>query len=57
MNNDELVYTVNAPHFNAGIVVLQNTVVRAAPIIRYMLGWGLDKVKIYCARKYWTCEL
>lgn len=43
-----------APHFTAG-VVLDDTgrVTRAAPILRYMLGWNAARVLDYAARKQW----
>ena len=45
-----------APHFVAGLVARAGAVVRAAPIIRYMVGWTGKRVRDYCARKGWTWE-
>lgn len=42
-----------APHFVAGIVIEDGKVVRAAPIVRYMLGWSEDRVREYVNRKGW----
>ena len=43
---------ISAPHFVAGIVRGR----LCAPIIAYMKGWTLRKIKDYCARKAWTVE-
>jgi hypothetical protein len=51
------VYTINAPHFNAGIMVDDKfTVVQAAPIIRYMIGWDLGDVMEYCEKRKWDFQ-
>lgn len=48
---------ITAPHFVAGLVLNANqVVVRAAPILRYMLGWSRHHVRNYCARKHWKVE-
>lgn len=44
---------IDAPHFYAGIVLEDDVVVRAAPIVKYMRGWTRDKVRAYCQRKGW----
>lgn len=45
---------IEAPHFVAGAVLDERGfVVRAAPIIRYMIGWPEIKVYNYCRRKSW----
>lgn len=43
---------ISARHFTAGIIPGG----RAAPILRYMLPWTIDKIRAYCARKGWTVE-
>lgn len=43
-----------APHFVAGLEMSGGTVVRAAPIIAYMVGWTRDEVRSYVHRKGWT---
>lgn len=47
-----MLYQITAPHFCAGIV-LEGSVTRAAPILAYMRGWGLNKVQAYCQKKGW----
>lgn len=43
---------ITAPHFCAGIADG-----RAAPILHYMQGWTLKKIKAYCAEKGWKVEV
>jgi hypothetical protein len=51
------ILTIDAPHFNAGIVVNDNElVIKAAPIVNYMLLWSLSRVRLYVAKKGWTLE-
>ena len=55
---------ITAPHFCAGLIV--STVPRnypnkwpceaAAPIIGYMVGWSLGKIRNYCGKKGWTIK-
>lgn len=48
---------LTAPYFCCGAEVSRNdTITKAAPIISYMVGWSLDKVRSYCQRKQWTLE-
>lgn len=50
-----MLYTVDAPHFNAGFEysLVKEEVVNAAPIISYMIGWDMFRVKAYCKNKGW----
>jgi len=48
------VYTIQSPYFDAGIVVLGGyEVVKAAPIVTYMLGWSFRDVCKYVKKKKW----
>lgn len=48
---------IDAPHFNAAVVLDDNgVVVRAAPILKYMLGWTAARVVRYCFRKGWQFD-
>lgn len=47
-----LIY-INAPHFFAGLIVQNNKVIEAAPIIKYMRGWSQHAIKVYCQHKGW----
>ena len=49
-------YVVNAPHFTAGIIVKDNKVTLAAPILKYMKGRSLVWVFRYCKGKQWSCK-
>ncbi|MBF0102055.1 MAG: hypothetical protein HQK77_14225 [Desulfobacterales bacterium] len=48
---------ITAPHFVAGLEIKDRIVVRAAPIIRYMVGWPIGTVKDYCDKKGWKFEV
>ena len=46
---------IDAPHFVAGVVTDdRGTVVRAAPILAYMVGWNARRLGAYCTRKRWN---
>ena len=51
-------YRIDAPHFCAGFEADASAyvVVRAAPIIKYMQGWGVQKVRDYCFKKGWALQ-
>lgn len=46
-------------YFTAGAIVDDESerVVEAAPIIKYMVGWHMEKVQTYCAKKGWFAKL
>lgn len=45
---------ITAPHFCAGLVIIDDRVVEAAPIIRYMRGWTTQQVREYVRKKRWS---
>jgi hypothetical protein len=47
-------YRVDAPHFCAGLEADNGKVIRAAPIIGWMVGRRLDHIADYCRKKRWT---
>ncbi|WP_028165465.1 hypothetical protein [Bradyrhizobium elkanii] len=52
-NNTGLLW-INAPHFCAGADVIGGIVSGdVAPIIRYMRGWQIERVRSYCRQKGW----
>lgn len=53
---DEYGLQVTAKHFCAGVDVKGQTVVRTAPILKYMKGWDVLRVVEYCRKKEWKCE-
>ncbi len=49
-------YTIDAPHFNAGIVYVGNKPIKSAPILAWVLrhGWSPKQLELYCRNKGWT---
>lgn len=56
---DETVLRIKAPHFVAGMVYSDaaKSVTKTAPIVGYMLGWGMQRVKQYTRKKGWELEV
>jgi hypothetical protein len=52
----EILAAIDSPHFFAGIVLFDNVVVEAAPIVAYMKKdkWSRERVRDYCKTKGWT---
>ena len=55
----ETLAVIDAPHFYAGIVLWDDKVIEAAPILGYMKKqkWGRDKVRDYCKQKGWKVSV
>ncbi len=53
--SEQLIIIVG-PHFCAGAVAANGSIVRAAPKLHYMVGWTRARVEEYCLRKNWWCE-
>jgi hypothetical protein len=51
--NDESLLAIDAPHFYCGVILCNDRVIRAAPIVRYMRGWTADRLRRYCQRRGW----
>lgn len=49
----EILASVDAPHFYAGVVLWDDKVIEVAPILRYMKGWSRGRVRSYCSDKKW----
>ena len=43
--------------FNAGIVLQNDKVVEAAPIVRFMKGWHRDRVRAHCKMCGWKVSV
>jgi hypothetical protein len=43
--------------FAAGIVLWDDVVVEAAPIVRYMRKWPRERVRAYCTQKGWAVSV
>ena len=41
----------------AGLVIENEVVVEAAPILKYMIGWTCSRVMGYCTYKNWEYEI
>lgn len=59
MSYVETLAVIDAPHFYAGIVLWDDKVVEAAPIIFYMRKgkWTRVRVRDYCAGKGWKVSV
>lgn len=44
---------ITSPYFCAGIVLRNGFVVRAAPILQYMLGWTGERALVYARHRGW----
>jgi hypothetical protein len=53
----EILAQIRGDKFTAGIVLWDDTVIEAAPIVKYMKGWSRDRVRDYCKGKGWTIEV
>lgn len=53
----ETLAQINAPHFCAGIVLWDDKVIEAAPIVKYMRKWSRDQVREYCKSKGWKVSV
>jgi hypothetical protein len=50
-------FRIASSFFCAGLEIRQNTVILAAPIIKYMIGWSKERVILYCTSKGWKLEV
>ena len=55
----ETLATIDAPHFHAGIVLFDDVVVEAAPIVHYMKKgkWRRERVRNYCQQQGWKISV
>jgi len=51
-----ILISIDAPHYNAGLVHYNGVVVKAAPIIGWTIGKNWLNVKNYFVRKGYTME-
>jgi hypothetical protein len=57
MRRYDTLYRIEAPHMVAGLGVgIDGLVNWSAPILCYMVGWELERVLAYCAKKGWQLE-
>jgi hypothetical protein len=55
----EILAQIEAPHFCAGIVLWNDRVIEAAPILSYMKRqrFTRDEVRAYCAKRGWEISV
>lgn len=53
----EILAAVEAPHFFCGIVLWDDVVIEAAPIVAYMKRWSRGRVRTYCQDKKWRVSV
>lgn len=53
----ETLAAIDAPHFYAGVVLLDDRVTEAADIVKYMRKWSRDEVRDYCKNKGWKVSV
>lgn len=51
-----MIIRIDAPWFVAGLVMERDRVVRAAPMLHYMVGWYSDRVTRYCNKRGWKFQ-
>jgi hypothetical protein len=44
------------PNFVAGLVIGNDRVIRAAPILGYTIGWTTERISALAQRRGWTIE-
>lgn len=52
----EAMMRISGPNFVVGAVLHDHVVVKAAPLIKYMIGWRRDRVIWHCKHKGWQLE-
>src|SRR5258708_4435738 len=55
----EVLAVIDAPHFYCGIVLWDDRVAEAAPIVKYMRlrKWSRKQVRDYCVEKRWRISV
>lgn len=53
LDYDSLMLIITSPYFVAGYDLQTGNI---APIIKYMRGWSIEKIRSYCQRKGWSLE-
>lgn len=52
--NRSVTLRIVAPHFTAGVDLVDDVVLLTAPILKHMMGWTYQRVVNYCQLKQWT---
>jgi len=48
---------IKTPYFTAGLVLVEDVVTEAAPILKFMIGWGRAGVRGYCRGHGWEVKI
>lgn len=56
MSSKTILFQIKAPHFCAGGEIKNRIIVYAAPIIKYMIGWNVEKTHRFCIKKKWDIK-
>lgn len=56
MMNKTILFQINASHFCAGGVIENRLIINAAPIIKYMIGWNVEKAYYFCIKRKWNIK-
>lgn len=53
----KVLYVISTSYFYCGILTSsKDIVVKAAPIVKYMVGWKISRVYSYCKKRKFTIE-
>lgn len=53
----ETLAQIRAPHFTAGVVLINDVVRETAPIVQYMRHWHGKRMWDYCQKKNWSIAI
>lgn len=51
-----ILFQIDTPYFCAGGEIKDKMIIKAAPIIDYMVGWDAEKAYVYCLKKKWNIK-
>jgi hypothetical protein len=56
MNTDPQQIRIVGPNFVAGLVISNDRVIRAAPILGYAIGWTTERISALARLRGWAVE-
>lgn len=57
LSRKHVLLELDAPHFNAGLLIVDGYVKEAAPILGYMTGWSIKKATSYAEERGWRLRV
>ena len=54
--NMERLVQISSSYFVAGVVFKNNIAIKAAPIIKWMIGKDITYIKMHCLSKHWKLK-